>query len=447
MILPGETVLAAVSAGPDSTALLHALVKLRTRLRCRVRACHVHHGLRGPEADADAKHAASFARSLGVPFTRHRVDVRAFARTHKMSIETAARTARYSVLERVADRAKANRIATGHTASDQAETVLLNILRGTGPAGLAGIPPVRGRIIRPLLAVSRADVEAYCQDQKLAHRLDSSNLDTVFARNRIRHEVLPMLRQIQPRVDASLCRLAEIMRAENEFMIEQTANALREVGAQRPGEMGIACGPFASLPKVLQRRVVRSAIERMKGDQLDVELERVDALVELAVSGRTGAIVELPGGLRAERGYGELVVTALPAQRPAHTGEWALPIPGQVSIRELGLAVAAAFSRARRAPSSPMAALLDAKGIKSPLTVRTRRRGDRFVPFGMKGTVKLQDFFVNAKVPRAERGRIPLVLSGDEIVWVVGYRINDRYKVSKRTRRTIRVEARRVAES
>lgn len=444
MILAGETVLVGLSGGPDSTALVHALIRLRSELRCRVRACHVHHGLRGADADDDAKYAAALARSLKVPFTRHRADVRSFAQTHGMSIEAAARTVRYQLLERAADRLNATRIATGHTADDQAETVLLNLLRGAGPAGLDGIPPVRGRVIRPLLAVTRVEVEDYCRDRKLDYRLDRSNLDTKFARNRIRHQILPALRQVQPRVDASLRRLAEIMRAENEFMDEQTANALREIGAQRPGEMGIACGPFVSLPKVLQRRVLRAAIARVKGDELDIELERVDALLDLAVSGRTGAVVELSGGIRAERTYGELVIAAALTRTAAPTGAWTLPVPGEIAVPELRVELAARLSRARRPPSNPMAAIVDAREIAPPLTVRARRRGDRFTPFGMKGSVKLQDFFVNAKVPRTERGRVPLVLSGDEIVWVVGYRINDHYKVRSGTRRTIRLDAHRL---
>jgi tRNA(Ile)-lysidine synthase len=404
----------------------------------------VHHGLRGEEADEDARRAAALARSLKVSFSQHRADVRAFAKDQGLSVETAARAVRYQWLERAADRVSATRIATGHTADDQAETVLLNLLRGSGPAGLAGIPPVRGRIIRPLLHVTRAEVEAYCKAQDLEYRLDRSNLDTTFARNRLRHEILPALRDVQPRVDASLRRLADIMRAENEFMVEQTANALREVGAQRPEELGIACAPFALLPKALRRRVLRAAIARLKGDESDIELERVDALVDLAVSGRTGAIVELPGSVRAERTYGEIVLSLLPSPRIAVTREWSLTVPGEVILSELGMELTAARSRARRAPASPMSALLDAKGIKLPLGVRTRRRGDRFTPLGMRGSVKLQDFFVNGKVPRSERSRIPLVLSGDEVVWVVGFRISDRHKVRERTRRTIRLEAHRL---
>jgi len=439
-------VLVAISGGPDSTALLHALVKLRRGLECRLQACHVHHGLRGADADDDARQARALARSLRVPFADRKGDVAAVAREQKMSVEAAARLVRYELLEEAAEAVRADRIATGHTVDDQAETVLLNLLRGAGPAGLDGIAPVRGRVIRPLLGVTRAEVEKYCADNELEYRMDASNLDARFLRNRVRHEVLPALRKLQPGVDEALRRLAEIMREENAFVAEQAAGALREIGARRPGEVGLACAPFANLHPALQRRVLRAAIGKLKGDELDIELERIEALVELVLSGRTGATVELPGGLRAERTYGEVVIAAAPVAAPELAEELTLPAPGEVTIPELGVKIEVDRSRARKPPASPMEALIDAGTISLPLTVRTRRRGDRFTPFGMRGSVKLQDFFVNAKVPRGVRSRVPLVVSGEDIVWVVGYRIGNRHKVTPGTRRTIRLRASRLGE-
>jgi tRNA(Ile)-lysidine synthase len=444
MISPGDRVLVAISGGPDSTALLRALVELESRLGCRLHACHIHHGLRGADADADAESAAELARALEVPFAEHRADVPAHAEAEGMSIEAAARAVRYRLLESTARRVGAGRIATGHTADDQAETVLLNLLRGTGLPGLAGIPPVRDNIVRPLLDVTRAEALEYCAARRLHYRLDPSNLDTTLRRNRIRHEILPALRAIQPRVTEALCRLAEIVRVENDFIAREASRALQEVGSRRPGGAKIDCASFAALPAALQRRLLRAAIAQAKGDELDIELERIDALVALALSGRTGAVVELPGGLRAELAYGELAIGPARSRKRVPEREWILPVPGEVSVPELGLRFSARRSRAKRPPSNPMLALIDAESVRPPLTVRTRRRGDRFVPFGMVESIKLQDFFVNAKVPRAERMRTPLVLSGDEIAWVVGHRVGERFKVGDDSRRTIRLEASRI---
>lgn len=444
MIAAGDLVLVAVSGGPDSTALLHALVQLKPKLRFRLRAAHLNHGIRGEEAEADAKAAAAFVRKLGVPFHQHRVDVPGYAEARGLSLEAAAREVRYQWLDSVANRFRARRIATGHTADDQAETVLLNLLRGTGPRGLAGIAPVRGRIIRPLIAVTRSAVERYCERHQLTYRIDSSNEDVAFARNRIRHDIIPSLAQLQPGLVGNLCRLAEIMRAEDDFMSEQAENTLRAAASQRPGEVGVLLSLFGALPAALQRRVLRTAIAKVKGDELDIALERIEALVHLALTGRTGAVIELPGGLRAERTYGELVIAPVPSEKTPNGEEWLLPLPGEVTIPELEFKITAERSRAKRPPGSPMAALVNAAKISGPLTVRTRHRGDRFRPIGMKGGVKLQDFFVNAKVPRAERDRIPLVLSGDDIVWVVGYRVNESFKVTDRTRRSIQLKATRL---
>jgi len=444
MIAAGDLVLVAVSGGPDSAALLHVLDSLRTKFRFRLRAAHVHHGIRGTDADADARAAATLAQSLGIPFSRHRADVPNYAETHGLSLEAAAREVRYQWLESIANRYRANRIATGHTADDQAETILLNLLRGTGPRGLAGIHPVRGRLVRPLISISRSHVENYCKHHRISFRVDRSNFDSTFTRNRIRHEALPALQKIQPAVATNLARLAAIMRAEDEFMAEQADNALRGVASQRPGEVGIILSLFGALAPALQRRVLRAAVARVKGDELDIGLERIDALVHLAVSGRTGATIELPGGLRAERTYGEVVIAPTPSGKDVSTQEWTLSVPGEITIRELGIELRARRSRAKTPPPNPMSALVDVSKIDIPLTVRTRRRGDRFRPLGMKGTVKLQDFFVNAKVSRSDRDRVPLVLSGDKIIWVVGYRINESVKTSGKTRRSIRLDVHRL---
>jgi tRNA(Ile)-lysidine synthase len=442
MIAPGETVLVALSAGADSTALLHALVQLGDKLGCRVCACHIHHGLRGADADADAEQAGRLAESLGVGFSSARADVRTYSRERKLSLEAAAREVRYRLLEEAASSLGAHHIATGHTADDQAETVLLNLLRGAGPAGLAGIPPVRGRIIRPLLEVTREQVRAYCWAHSLPYRADQSNRDLRFTRNRIRHEILPGLRRIQPRVEDALCRLARVMREENAFVAAEATRRLEEIATQVPEGWALPAAPFAELPPGLQRRVARAAIAKAKGDELDIEFERVEALVGLLTSGHSGARIELPGGLQAFRAYGRVVIGKVAQAASAPTGVWDLPVPGEVEIAELGVAFRTSRSRARRPAHDPFLALLDTSKMNGPLQVRTWRPGDRFHPLGAPGRTKLQDFFVNAKVPRAERHRVPLVLCGGRIIWVVGHRIGDEVKVSPETRRAIRIEAR-----
>ncbi len=456
MVRAGDLVLVAVSAGPDSTALLHALAQLRPVFSLRLRAVHIHHGIRGREADRDARAAGSLARKLKLPFSLRKVDAPAYASKRKLSLETAARELRYAALGAAAKRCRADRIATGHTLDDQAETVLLNLLRGAGPRGLAGIPPVRGRIIRPLLGVSRAEVERYLKDQGLSYRLDRSNADLAHTRNQLRHRIMPALKRIQPAVVPHLAALAEIMRDEDTFVSQQAEAALASVTSCRGNErIALRLDAFAAQPTALQRRLLRLALAHIKGDGLDLELERVEAVLMLALSGRTGAVIELPEGIRAERAYGELVIRRCTSDAPCALStrqsrisdprQWALPVPGDLSIPDLGVRLTATLSRSKKLPTKANAALLDADAIQTPLLVRARRPGDRFRPTGMRAATKLQDFLVNAKVPRAERDRIPLVLSVGRIVWVVGHRVSEDAKVTGETRRTVRLEARKLS--
>jgi tRNA(Ile)-lysidine synthase len=441
MAARGDLVLVAVSGGPDSTALLHALAQLQTVLGVKLRAAHVHHGIRGKEADLDAAAAEALARRLGIPFSLRRVDAPAHARASGLSLETAAREVRYAALAAIARRCQATKIATGHTMDDQAETVLLNLLRGAGPRGLAGIPPVRDRIVRPLLDLRRADVTRYCQANGLVYRVDRSNLDLSHTRNRLRHEIIPALERVQPAIAPQLARLAAIMRAEDTFMSEQAEGAFRAVARPSEQQITLRLDAFAALAPALQPRVVRLAVAKVKGDERDLDLERIGAVVRLALSGRTGAVVELPGGLQAQRSYHELIIAQATCATEPTRGQWELPVPGEVCILELGVRLVARLSRSRKLLAKPTAALLDADTIQSPLLLRGRRPGDRFRPSGMSASVKLQDFFVNMKVPRADRDQVPLVLSGNQIVWVVGHRVSDDFKVTAGTRRTVRLEA------
>jgi tRNA(Ile)-lysidine synthase len=444
MVEAGQTVLVAFSGGPDSTALLHSLWRLRGRLHIALAACHVHHGLRGGAADADARHAQEFADSLSIRLIHKQFDVGTFARQRKLSQEAAAREVRYALLEEAAGSAGAGRIATGHTADDQAETVLMNLLRGAGTAGLAGMPRVRGKVIRPLLDVTREEAEAYCRAEGLAFRVDQSNLDLRLTRNRIRHQVMPMLRALQPNVVGALCRLAEIARGDEEVLGALGSAALAKAASPTPRGLELLCADLSALPLALQRRALRAAVAQVKGSQVDIEFERIEALVELANSGRTGAVVELPGGVVAARSHNALTVSLAGAKVPVPYGECTLPVPGLLAIPELGVAVSAEFSSSRGMTDDPSTAVVDADAICPPLMVRTWRPGDRFTPLGMEKPVKLQDFFVNASVRRELRPRIPLVLSADQIVWVAGLRISDHCKVTRRTKRTVLLGMKRL---
>jgi tRNA(Ile)-lysidine synthase len=453
MLARGDRALVAVSGGPDSVALLDVLARNRRKLGVALHAAHLDHMLRGEEARADAEFCRKHAGKLKVPITVGRANVKLIARKRGLSLEHAARLARYEFLEKTADAAQANRIAVAHNADDQAETVLLNMLRGAGPDGLAGMPAVRGRVIRPLLGVRRREIEAYCAERRLKPRTDLSNLERDFLRNRVRLDLLPALEKEQPKLRQALLRLAKVARDENALLNQMAEDAMAGV-CRKATKTRVALGldAFATLPPALQRRLARVAIGRLRGDLCNIEYVHIETLRALALSGSPGKCVHLPDGLTVTRGYEDLTLSTEPPakQAPASDEEFALGVPGRTRIAPLGVEIEAEFLPAAAARQAMhegrQTACLDYARLAEPLTIRTRRPGDRFQPLGMGGTTKLQDFFVDRKVPEPERDRVPLLLSAGEIAWVVGQRIAHPFRLTADTRAALVLRASRGSE-
>jgi len=463
MIAPGEKVLVGVSGGPDSVALLHGLWSLREEFHLKLHVFHLNHMMRGKEAEEDALFVEELARRHGLPVTVERVDVPRLIRGRKAgSAQEVAREVRYQRFYRAAEEVGAQRIALGHNLNDQAETVLMRLLRGAGTDGLAGIPPVReGKIIRPLLEITRREIEEYLARQGLPARLDRSNWKTRYLRNRIRMRLIPLLeKNYNPRVVELLSRLADQAREEAGFMEAAAREAYRrlarEEATDEATEGATVFLPLASLrrePLALQRRVVRAALSRAKGDTRRVDFRHVEQVLEMAGAGRVEAALDLPGGLRARRTYTDLIIEQEPVTgrgqgEPAAPGEvYTLQIPGFTPLPAWDLTMQAELLPRHQVegipgqePRSPVAHL-DYDRITLPLQVRARRPGDRFRPLGLAGSKKIKDFFIDLKVSRRERDRIPLVVSGEDIVWVVGWRIDDRFKVGPRTSRVLVLRA------
>ena len=314
MLREGERVLVGLSAGPDSSALLHALVLLAPRLKLRLEAAHVHHRIRGEQADRDAEAARALAERLRVPFWLETVDVPAYARSQGLSLETAARLLRLQALERVAARQGCSRVALGHTADDQAETVLMWVLRGTGPAGLAGIPPVRGIFVRPLLAVWRRDVLAYCEAAGLSPVQDETNLSLRHLRNRLRLEVLPYLEStVRPGVREALWRLAAIALDEHAYMQQEVSEVWERLLLSRSeGRIELDVRALRTLHPALGRRTLVRAYEEVSGGHRgELGLVHVEALWEAVLRGSGGVRVPLPGRVVARIARGRLMLERL----------------------------------------------------------------------------------------------------------------------------------------
>jgi tRNA(Ile)-lysidine synthase len=444
---PGDHVLVGVSGGPDSVALLHALVLLRSEHALRLTVCHVHHGLR-PEADRDAVFVEALAGRLGCPARVVRVEV---PRGGGRSPEEAARLARHAALARVARVTGASRIALGHTADDQVETVFMRILEGAGPRGLAGIPVRRGRIVRPLLDVDRATVQAHLAAHGLESVDDATNRDTKFLRNRVRHELLPLLVvQAGLRVPAALRRVARASREAVEALDALVRPRLAGHLTRTPVGWRLALAALAGLPVGAVKAVVRLAlVEVALADRLGSGLRatHLDALADLLAAG-TGARVRLPRGVVVERGRDALWV--LRPEVPLELA--ALTVPGYLQVGDMvGVTAAIEAPRPGRPDDPAWEAWFDAEALglgpvarglpAGTLLVRPRRPGERMVPFGGADPVRLTKLLGAAGVPRQARARWPVVAREDEVLWLLGVRRGATAPLTATTRTMLRLHA------
>lgn len=434
MLRPGDLVVVGVSGGPDSVALLDLLHRLREEYRLKLHVAHLDHSLR-EEAPLEAEFVKRLACSYHLPVTVETADVPAYARDRRLSAEVAARELRYRFFSSVSARTGAKRVALGHQADDQAETVLLNVLRGTGLTGLKGIPPVREPYVRPLIEVRRASIEAYCAFRELKICLDASNVQPVYRRNRVRHELIPLLeRDYNPAVVQALCRLAAIAREEEEFVAGEAAEVYREILTPKEAGPGLKIKRLKAVPAAIARRVVRRAFQDLTGGPYELDFLHTEEVLNLLCQD-AGKEVALPQGVRAIRSY-ETLLFRKEKEPEIPYFEYRLETRGATPVPELSLAVETRLQDPGRdaAALPPDEALLDYDSLQPPLYVRRRRPGDVFHPFGYPAPVKLKNFLIDQKVPRYLRDRLPLVVDATGIVWVGGVRIGERNRVTSETK-------------
>jgi tRNA(Ile)-lysidine synthase len=445
LLSSNSRVVVAVSGGIDSVVLLHVLLALRGKYKLDLVAAHLNHKFRGQESKEDALFVETLARQLGVSVVSEEISVPDYIRKTGQSPQEAARNIRYSFLERVRKNFAGTAIAVGQNADDQAETVLLNLLRGGAVTGLKGIPVRRDKIIRPLLEVSRAEIEVYAQEHRLAYRIDSSNAKPVYLRNKVRLELLPLLAEnYNPAIIAGLGKTASILAEEDRFLEQLAQAALGRCNLiSDEVKMGIDIKKLEQEDLAIRRRVVRLICRELKPEESggNIAFDHVEQVLAL-LKGSTGTKTELPGGIVFQKQYAVLAVDlkrnkALKAESAsANYAPVPLIIPGErivpwAKIIFKAKLVAKADEQLPEQPKfSRWEIRLDWAKLKDrTLFVRKKKPGDRFQPAGMKGgTKKLKDFFIDAKIPREEREKIPLLVTDqDEIIWVVGLRAAANY--------------------
>jgi tRNA(Ile)-lysidine synthase len=450
LLRPGEALLAGVSGGADSVALLDILV----RGGWRPHVCHLNHQLRGNAAETDAAFVRRLAGHHQLACTIESRDVTRFAADHGYSLEQGARHARLEFFEAVAARTGIGKLALAHNADDQVETFLMRLLRGAGVPGLVGIWPERQigslRVIRPLLGARREAIRDYLAARGLAWREDQTNADRRFIRNRIRHELLPMLeREFNPAIREVLARTAEILRDEDFYLLHHVARRYY-MAVCRDDAVNVRA--LADCPVAVQRRLVRFWLGGETEHGPRYSFEQIEAVRQLALADAPGGQVDLPDELVAWREYDWLRKAHRRELQPLR-GEWPVALEGTTRVRELNtefvaarIAAPAAAARARSARPARCEEQFDLDTLGAGLVVRTWRQADRFQPLGMSQPKKLQDFFVDEKIPRHKRHRLPVLCAGDgRVVWVVGHRIADPFKITAQTRRILKLRARPLA--
>ena len=459
MVQAGDTVLVAVSGGPDSVALVHILLALAPKFSFQVAMAHLNHCLRQNESARDEAFVVSLAEQLELPVHVERQDVRRYQKSQHLSLEEAARKVRYRFYHAIAAKFGYEKIALGHQSDDNAELILMYMLRGSGPLGLSGIPPVRDdKIVRPLIDIKRTEIMDFIAVKGLDYVVDSSNEDSQYLRNKIRNRLIPELKaEYNPKLIDSLNRLASVIAAE-ETWIENLIQPIFEkvIVFEQQGRIGLDFSELNQQTIAARRRLIRNAVLRVKGNLRRMAFVHVEAAVKLAQKGPDSGVLDFPDRIRISR-QNDVLIMSREEQNLRHLAadpllaltpdyEYRLPKPGEIFIKEAALQIR--FSEIPQEHTSDWhasghgtrAAYFDMDKIRFPLVIRNFRPGDRFSPLGIIGRQKLKKFFIDHKVSRTERTKCPIVLSRNEIIWVVGHRLDNAVKIGPQTGRILKAE-------
>jgi tRNA(Ile)-lysidine synthase len=461
LLSKGDCLLLAVSGGADSVCLLHVMLSLKEELGIKLHVAHLNHQLRAEESDGDAAYVAELSRSLDIPCTVSKADVRGYQKKHRLSLEEAAREVRYDFLAETADTIGADIIATGHTLDDNVETIMLHIIRGSGIAGLVGLNASSKRllngnqvdIIRPLLEISREETQRYCLEHNLMARVDSTNQSMSMLRNRIRLKLLPEIKKYNPAFVESLLRNSAIAADEISFLDSEVQKVWKFAVKEQGDVIILDKERFDALPDALKRHLLRVAIKRLLGTLKDIE-ERHIAEITGVLGKQAGKYINLPYGLIFAVEYVRYLLgrdTKALCPFPEIAAEEIIRIPGVTTISGWSVETSIMENDLTVDRDNQFTAYLDADKCGGSLFVRNRLAGERFQPLGFDTPKRLNRFMIDLKIPQSWRERVPLVCSTGQglpylgqIAWVVGYRIDDRYKVTADTKRVLKIEFKRV---
>ena len=437
MLEKGDTIIVGLSGGPDSTVLLHVLHSIKNIYEIKLTAVHLNHMIRGAEADRDEKFAKEFADQLNIPFISKHFDVIKFSKEKKLSCEEAGRIIRYNFFEETAQKIGASKIALAHNMNDQAETMIMRFLRGSGISGISGIKPVRDfKYIRPLISCSRCEIEQYCKDFNLIPVIDSTNKETIYLRNKIRLELIPyLIDNFNENLIENLYNMSDVMRDEDIYLNSCAILKIEDIKYK----YGYRIEDFNLFQTAIKRRILRLIIEKIKGDLNGIEIKHINECIDFVKKAETGKKISLPGNLECIIEYD---IFKIQKKKNYKDYEYDIENPGIIEIPEAEKTITVNLIEKKNKlyKDTEFIKYFDCDKIKFRLKIRNRRDGDYIYPRGMTGKKKIKEIFIDKKIPRDIRDTIPLVAMENEILCIPGIRDTRNYKVDENSKKILEIK-------
>jgi tRNA(Ile)-lysidine synthase len=462
MLDAGDRVGVAVSGGPDSITLLHVMKKITAEFRLSLVIIHVNHDLRGDESAREERFVRTLGDSMKIPVAARKISIPAIRKREQGSVENISRRERYRYFEEVTERYNLDKIALGHNQDDQTETVIMKFLRGSGLEGLRGILPVRDRMyVRPLIEVSREEILAFLREEDAQYMTDSSNVEDIYVRNRIRNSLIPGLKeQYNPRLIENIARMADLIRLENDFIEQYVDDAMLTLNITYEGsKIGITIPDFKLLHPVLRLRIIKRLLQNRTSSKMKISYVHIKAVIDLIEGSRSNGLLNLPLGITVRREYDNLTILKDKdssllndphdnIKKTRKDDKWDVDdynydifIPGKVQIKEAGLAIDFSCTGIEHVDfNAENTVFMDYDSLKFPLIIRNMRAGDRMEPLGLGGTKKVKSIFIDKKIPRGNRGKIPLLVDQNSVLWIPEIQLSDRARVTDTTKTVLRAE-------
>lgn len=441
----GENILIGVSGGHDSVVLLHILKDIAKDKGYKLHIAHINHGVRGEEADGDEEYVRKLAETYGIPFYVKKADMNRYAKERNLSSEEAGREIRYSFFREILKtELKTGKIAVAHNKNDQAETLIMRIMRGTGIDGLKGMDFANGDVARPLLDVSRTEIEKYCEEHGLEPRVDRTNLENIYSRNKVRLELIPYIEDnFNPNITETLCRMSEVMRRDSDFLQDTAVKAYESVVlCEKNDAIVLDNEKFKLLDTAIKYRVARMAIFKLAGDLEGIEEKHIRILAEFSEVSKTGKNIDLIKGIRAKITYGELSIEKS-EKKSVIRYNYKVEVGESLELKELGSTLnskVVEIDSFEGESKETYSACFDYDQISGDIFIRNRLPGDKVKFLGMNGRKKLKDYFIDEKIPQVEREMTPLIEIDGEIAWIVGNRVTGKAKITANTKRVLLLE-------